>query len=78
MKLIFDDGSAQDCLPTSERQIATGDVLVSPQSIPKHLRLVWTTPKTYAQLVFVSCENIQPGHYVMTSEGLKRVAALER
>ena len=77
MKLIFEDGSAQDCLVTSYRQLATGDVVFSPQHPPRSLKLVWWDPPTYANLDFVGCGHIQPGNYVLTTEGLKRVAAIE-
>ena len=76
MKLIFEDGSAQDCLLTSYRQLATGDVVFSPQHPPKSLKLVWFDPPTYANLEFVGCTHIQPGDYVLTTGGLKRVATV--
>ena len=77
MRLIFKDGTVQECLATSERQVATAEILVQPERAPKNLKLVWMTPPTYTTLAFYSCDRIQPGWHVMTAEGLKQVAAVK-
>jgi hypothetical protein len=78
MKLIFEDGSVQDWLVTGYRQLATGEVVFSPQQPPRSLKLVWFEPPTYANLDFVGCGHVQPGDYVLTTEGLKRVTTVEQ
>ena len=78
MRLIFEDGTSQECSSTDQRQISTAKVLIRPRRIPVHLKRVWDDPPTYAKLVVARCEIIAPGHWVMTSVGLKRVATVER
>jgi hypothetical protein len=78
MRIVFEDGTSEECSPADQRQISTVAVFHPAQRIPKHLKRVWDNPPTYANLVVVRCNLIVPDHYVMTSAGLKRVARVER
>jgi hypothetical protein len=79
MRIVFEDGTSEECSPTDQRQISVSDVVFYPsERIPKHLKRVWDSPATYAKLAVVRCNIIQPKHYVMTDAGLKRVARVER
>ena len=78
MRIVFEDGTFQECSSTGQRQISTEAVFHPAQRIPKHLKRVWDKPPTYARLIVVQCDLIVPNHYVMTDTGLKRVARVER
>ena len=78
MKITFEDGTTEQCAPTDQRRINVADVLFSPERIPKKLSRVWDNPPTYSKLAVGRCDIIQPGHYVMTSTGLKRVAKIDK
>ena len=75
-RIIFEDGSLHDCSSTDWQQIAA-EVSFCP-SFPERLERVWDYPPTYAKLMLIKCENISPGHFTMTSSGVKRVARVER
>ena len=79
MRIVFEDGTSQECSPTDQRQISVAKPIFHPaQRIPKHLKRVWDKPSTYANLIVVRCNLIVPDHYVMTDVGLKRVTRVER
>ena len=77
IKIIFTDGSSQEFSATDQRQICDGEVLIRPDRIPTDLDLVWDNPPIYSRYVVVTCDLIQPGHYVRTATGLKRVMSVE-
>ena len=76
IRILFEDGSRHDCSSTDWQQIAA-EVSFCP-SFPERLERVWDYPPTYAKLMLIKCENISPGHFTMTSSGVKRVARVER
>ena len=78
MRIVFEDGTSEECSPADQRQISTEAVFYPAQRIPKHLKRVWDKPPTYAKLVVVRCEIIRLDHYVMTDAGLKRVVSVKR
>src|SRR5438270_208974 len=67
IKIIFTDGSSQEFAPTDQRQICDGAVLIRPARIPADLDLVWDNPPIYSKYVVVTCDLIQPGHYIRTA-----------
>jgi hypothetical protein len=77
MRIVFEDGTSQECSPDDQRQISTLAEFY-PAQRPKHLKRVWDKPPTYANLVVVRCRLIVPDHYVMTDAGLKRVVSVHR
>jgi hypothetical protein len=79
MRIVFEDGTSEECSSIGQRQISvSAPTFRSARRIPKHLKRVWDNPPTYARLIVVRCNIIQPDHYVMTGTGLKRVARVER
>jgi hypothetical protein len=80
MKIIFEDGSSEECSLSDERQLSASEIRVHPdnRSVPKHLKRVGNDPPTYTQLATVRCAFIVPDHWVMTTNGLKRVVKVER
>jgi hypothetical protein len=78
MRIVFEDGTSQECSPTDQREIIAEAGFHHAQGIPKRLKRVSDNPPAWANLVVVRCGVIVPDHYVMTSAGLKRVARVER
>jgi hypothetical protein len=78
MRIMYQDGSFETCLPTDQRQISVSMVLIRPERLPKVLKKVWDEPPTYARLAVARCSMIPSGAHVMTSDGLKRVASVEQ
>ena len=78
MRIVFEDGTSQECSPTDQREIIAEAGFHPVQGIPKRLKRVSDNPPAWANLVVVRCSVIVPDHYVMTSAGLKRVARVER
>jgi hypothetical protein len=78
MRIVFEDGTSQECSPTDRREIIAEAGFHPVQGIPKRLKRVSDNPPTWANLVVVRCSVIVPDHYLMTSAGLKRVARVER
>ena len=78
MRIVFEDGTSQECSPTDQREIIAEAGFHPVQGIPKRLKRVSDNPPAWANLVVVRCSVIVPDHYVMTSAGLKRVGRVER
>jgi hypothetical protein len=50
MRIVFEDGTSEECSPADQRQISTVAVFDPAQRIPKNLKRVWDNPPTYANL----------------------------
>ena len=77
MRIVFEDGTSQECSPTDQREIIAEARFHPVQGIPKRLKRVSDNPPAWANLVVARCSVIVPGLYVMTSAGLKQVARVE-
>ena len=80
MKIIFEDGSSEECSPSDQRKFSVSEIKfnVDRRDVPQHLELVWKSPPTYARLMEFRCDIIRPGQWIMTAQGMKQVAKVER
>jgi hypothetical protein len=78
MKIVYADQTSELCGPSEQRQISVAKVEIAPVTPSRRLVKVQDKPPIYTKLAVVRCELIQPGHYVMTANGLKLVQDVER